>query len=80
MTGSLWGGGGCRQGGISTTMVYGTQEAGESPWLGGGDVESQVGADRKRTRWRGSKAVQKSECRNLNLGPPKVVCLWVFIE
>ena len=48
MTGSLWRGGGCKQGGLSTTVVYGTQELGESPLLGGGgDVESQVGADRK---------------------------------
>ena len=57
MIGNLWHGGGCRQDGLGTTAVYETQESGESPWLEGGDVESQVGADRKRTRWRGSKVV-----------------------
>ena len=51
-----------------------TQESGESPWLGRGDVESQVGADKKRTRWRGSKVVQElqvSECvsRAISKGP-----------
>ena len=49
MTESLWRDGGYRQDRLGTTAVYGTQESGESSWLGGGDVESQVGADRKRT-------------------------------
>ena len=65
VTGSLWHGGGYRQDWLGTTAVYETQELGESPWLGRGDVESQVGADRKMTRWRGSKVVQElqvSEC------------------
>ena len=47
---SLWCGGGYRQDELGTTAVYATQESGESLQLGGGDVESQVGADRKRTR------------------------------
>ena len=59
MTGSLWRGGGCRQGGLGTTAVFGTQESGESPWLGGGDVVSPVGVDMKRIGWRGSKVVQE---------------------
>ena len=48
MTGSLWHGGGCREDGLGTTIVYGTQESSESPWLGEGDVESQVRADSTR--------------------------------
>ena len=59
VTGIIWRGSGCRQGGLGTTAVYGTQESGESPWLGGGDIKSQVGVDSKRTRWRGSKEVQE---------------------
>ena len=59
MTGSLCCGGGCRQDGLGTTAVYETQESSESPWLKGGDVKSQVRADRNRTRWRGSKVVQE---------------------
>ena len=47
MTGSLWHGGGCRQGGLGVTVVYRTQESGESPWLGERDIESQVKDDRK---------------------------------
>ena len=74
MTGSLWHDGGYRQDGLGTMAVYGTQESGESPWLGGGDVESQVGADWKRTRWRGSKAVQELQARmskEVEVGVPK---------
>ena len=56
---NLWRDDGCRQDEHGTTAVYGTQESGESSQLGGGNVESQVGADRKRTRWRGSKVVQE---------------------
>ena len=59
MTGSLWCGGGCRQDGLGITVVYGIQESGESPWLGVGDVESQVETDMKMTRCRGSKVVQE---------------------
>ena len=47
MTRSLLRGSGYRQGGLGTTVVLGTQESGESSWLGKGHVESQVGADRK---------------------------------
>ena len=50
MTGILWRGGGCRQGELGTMAEYGAQESGESFRLGGGDIESQVEADRKRTR------------------------------
>ena len=63
VTGNLWLGGGCLQGWIGTTVVYGTQESGESSLLGGGNVESQVEADRKRTRWRGSKVVQELQVK-----------------
>ena len=44
-------------------VVYGTQESGEIPWLGRGGVESQVGAVRKRTRWRRSKVVQELQVK-----------------
>ena len=74
MTRSLWCSGGYRQGGLGTTTVYGTQESSEIPWLGGGDVESQVGADWKRTRWRGSKVVQELQVRmseEVEVGIPK---------
>ena len=42
MTGRLWRGGDCRQGGLALGGV-GTQESGESTWLRGGDVESLAG-------------------------------------
>ena len=39
--------------------------------MGGGDVESQVGADQKGTRWRGSKVVQDLQvCLNVSLDVP----------
>ena len=47
MTGSLWRSGGCRHDRLGTMAMYETQELGESHWLGGGNVESQVGANRK---------------------------------
>ena len=47
VTGSLWRGGGGRQGGFGTMAVCGTKELGESSRLGKGDVESQVGANKK---------------------------------
>ena len=73
MTESLWHDGICRQDKLGTSAVYGTQESGESSWLGGRDEESQVGADRKMTRWKGSKGVQELEV-SLN------VCLVISVE
>ena len=51
MTESLWHSGGCRQDSLGTTMVYGIQESGESPRLGGGNVKSQVGVDLRESRY-----------------------------
>ena len=56
------------------SLAGGAQESGESSRLGGGDVEFQVRADRKRTRWRGSKVVQELQIRmseEVEVGGPK---------
>ena len=43
--------------------MYGTEESGESPWLGGGDVESQVSADKKVRRLDGDDPRLSKSCK-----------------
>ena len=69
------------------SQVGGTQESGESTWLGGGDVESQVGRELDGVD-QGSPRVAEyvRDCmlwvndRGFTERSSKVVCLWVFIE